>query len=166
MRILLVLLTVLVFVPQAAYAIKSSAAVGSRTWVDKLLEGYWGDKNWEGYEFQPYLADEPIKNRILWDRDKWQPQEWAKDAAEAHKVMRALYDGGILTNQFHRDGVPYLEVSDSYLRLSNTDRIRILRFVDHVFEITRQPNGMFFVVMKDVDDAPLGTYGKTGFQQY
>jgi hypothetical protein len=145
---------------------KKDTNTGS-SFVGKLFSGYWGDKIWEGQDFQPYLADQPIKNRIVWDRDNWTPQDWIDDVGgDARYVMRDLFGYGILTRQYRDGEIPVLEVGEPYLRLSHTDRLRVLRFVDHIFEITKEPNGMFFVYLKDVDDEPLGTYGNRGFQHY
>lgn len=153
-------------VPLAAQARKDDSAGNS--FGEKLFEGYWGDKIWEGYHFEPYLGDQPIKNRILWDRDQWTPQDWIKDVGgDPRGVVRDLYDTGILTNQYKDgDNIPVLEVGEKFLRLSNTDRIRVLRFVDYVYGVTKEKDGMFFVYSQTYEDKPLGTYDKRGFQQY
>jgi hypothetical protein len=155
-RFLLVLLASITIAPQAN-------AGPPKPWV----WGWW-PSHWQGLDFKPYLGDQQIKNRSLWDGDTWTPELWIADAGgDPKRIMHDFYANGIIQDQFKNgDDVPVLQVGETFLRLSGSDRIRILRFVDHVFEITKQPEGMFFVQLGDEDDLPLGIWDKRGFQQY
>jgi hypothetical protein len=152
-------LMALVLMPQLSHAIKDSA--DDPEWSQS--------KPWQGNDFKPYLADQPIKNRMLWDRDTWTPELWIADAGgDERLILRDLYAGGILTQQYQNsDDIPVLEVGEPFLKLSHTDRIRVLRFIDYVFEITKEENGMFYVYYALAEDEKsLGIYDKRGFQQY
>lgn len=159
----LVTLAVLMAFPQISEA-RKEVHIGTSL-SEKFFSGYWGDKIWEGRDFQPYLGDETVKNRILWDQDKWTPQDWAKNEREAMVVLRHFYQAGILSRQYHDDNIPVLEVGEPFMRLSHTDRGRVLQFVDYIYKVTSQPDGMYFVRIKDVEKG-LGTFNKAGFQQY
>lgn len=152
---LLVLATVAVSVSDAHARSKNS------------LWRWWGG-NWQEVDFQPYIGEEQIRQRSLWDGDQWTPEAWIRDAGDEKRVMRSLYDANIVTGQYlDGDNIPVLEVGENFILLSGVDQIRVLKFVDHIFEIsTSEENGMFYVLFDQDDDEPLGLYNKYGFQKY
>ncbi len=156
----------------AAFSIGGSAQsyATAKPWV----WGWWPG-HWQNLDFKPYLGDQKIRQRSLWDGDTWTPEAWIKDAGDEKRIMRDLYAVGIIVDQYtDGDDIPVLEVGDTFIQLSGLDQRRILRFVDHVFEITKaEENGMFYVHYKDSDDnvleeifdgePVLGVYTKHGF---
>lgn len=154
---LLVLLVLTAVLPQIAHA-----SPGAKPWIWS-----WWPNHWRGLDFQPYLKDEKLSQRSLWDDDQWTPEAWIKDAGDARRIMRDLYAANIITDQY-RDGdnIPVLEVGYGYKKLSMLDRNRIAQFVDHVFEITSsEENGMFFIKVQG-NKHPIGVYNKYGLQHY
>lgn len=154
---LLVLLTLMAALPQIA-----QASPGEKPW-----RWFWWPSHWKGLDFQPYLKDEKLGQRSLWDNDQWTPEAWIRDAGDARRIMRDLYAADIVTDQYkNSDDIPVLEVGEGYKRLSMLDRNRIAQFVDHVFEITSsEENGMFFITFKG-QKHPIGVYNKYGLQHY
>ncbi len=136
-------------------------AGGIKSW------GWWSN-NWRSLDFQPYLGDQKISQRSLWDNDTWSPEAWIKDAGDKRRIMRDLYAVNIIYRQYKdENNIPVLEVGDNFINLSNLDRSRVLRFVDYVFEITSsEENGMFYVFYSKNNKEPLGLYNKHGFQSY
>lgn len=128
----------------------------------------WWGTNWQSVDFHPYIGEEQIRQRSLWDGDTWTPEAWIKDAGDEKRVMRSLYDANILTGQYtDSDNIPVLEVGENFIKLAGVDQIRVLKFVDHIFQIsTSEENGMFYVLYALDDDEPLGLYNKYGFQKY
>lgn len=131
------------------------------------LWGWWGG-NWQDMDFHPYIGEEQIRQSSLWDGDTWTPEAWIKDAGDEKRVMRSLYDAQIVTDQYtDGDNIPVLEVGENFMKLAGVDQIRVLKFVDHIFEIsTSEENGMFYVLYEPDDGEPLGLYNKYGFQKY
>ena len=126
---------------------------------------------WQKYsvsDFEPYLGDQKINNRALWDGDEWTPQDWLKEEGDAKRIIRDFYEAEIITDQYKdSDDIPVLEVGDAFINLSSSYRYRVLRFVDHIFEITSsEENGTFYVFYAGNDDEALGLYNKHGFQSY
>lgn len=128
----------------------------------------WGAQSWHDVDFHPYIGEEKIRQRSLWDGDNWTPEAWIKDAGDEKRIMRDLYAANILTEQYtDGDNIPVLEVGENFIKLSGVDQNRVLQFVDHIFQIsTAEENGMFYVMYEKEDDEPLGLYNKYGFQKY
>ncbi|MGH1404791.1 MAG: hypothetical protein ACRBDL_11160 [Alphaproteobacteria bacterium] len=146
-----------------SFGIATSAQAGPKPWI----WGWW-PSHWQNLDFQPYLNHQKINQRSLWDQDTWTPEAWIKDAGDARRIVRDFYAVEIVTDQYKDgDDIPVLEVGEAFLQLSNMDQRRVLRFVDHVFEITSaEENGMFYVYYAEVDSEPMGIYNKYGFQAY
>lgn len=128
----------------------------------------WSSNDWAAQDFKPYFGDEQIRQRSLWDDDHWTPEAWIVDAGDEKRVMRSLYGAGIITKQYKdSDNIPVLEVGENYVLLSRFDQIRVLEFVDYVFQITTsEENGMFFIAYKPQKGEQLGIYTKHGYQSY
>ncbi len=133
----------------------------------RSLWNWWGG-HWSTVDFQPYLGEQQIRQRSLWDGDTWTPEAWIKDAGDEKRIMRSLYDANILADQYtDGDNIPVLEVGENFIKLSGVDQIRVLKFVDHIFEISSsEENGMFYVLYEKDDDEPMGLFNKYGFQRY
>ena len=123
-------------------------------------------ENWQTMDFQPYLGHQQIRQRSLWDGDDWTPEGWIKDAGDERRIMRDLYQSHIIVDQYKDDqNIPVLVVGDSFKKLSDLDTRRVLKFVDHIFEITvSEEHGMFYVYHIDDFKTPMGIYNEYGFQ--
>ncbi len=124
--------------------------------------------HWGTYNFEPYLKEQQLRQRSIWDGDTWTPEAWIKDAGDEKRIMHDLYATRILTKQFKDgDNIPVLQVGERFMILSWKDQRRILEFVDHIFEITTsEENGMFYVYYEGDDKEPMGLYNQYGFQSY
>ncbi len=124
--------------------------------------------NWGVYKFEPYIGEQQIRQRSLWDGDHWTPEAWIEDAGDEKRIMRDLYASGIIVKQYTgKKNIPVLKVGEPFTRLSGIDQRRVLEFVDHVFEITTaEENGMFYVVYENDKKEPMGLYNQYGFQSY
>jgi len=159
MRILSFLLVLAIF----SIGTLSPSYASEKPWV----WGWW-PSHWKGLDFKPYLGNQKIGQRSLWDNDDWTPEAWIKDAGDEKRIMRDFYATGIVVKQYEdSDDIPVLEVGDTFIQLSGIDRRRVLQFIDHVFEITKsEENGMFYVFYSEHDSEPFGIYNKYGFQPY
>ncbi len=119
-------------------------------------------------DFKPYLNEQQIRQRSLWDGDAWTPEAWIRDAGDEKRVMRDFYEYKIVTNQYTDNrNIPVLEVGEPFVQLSGVDQRRVLEFVDYVFQITpASDNGMFYVYLKGEKKEPMGLYNQYGFQSY
>ncbi|MCB1591301.1 MAG: hypothetical protein KDI90_02505 [Alphaproteobacteria bacterium] len=157
LAVLLVLLSSLfVFAQNPAFA-------GPKPWS----WGWWPG-HWRNLDFKPYLGNQQLSQRSLWDNDNWTPEAWIKDAGDEKRIIRDFYAADIVSDQYvDGDNIPVLVVGDNFMKLSGLDRRRVLKFVDHVFGITQaEDDGMFYVYYRELDDDPLGVYNKYGLQQY
>lgn len=127
----------------------------------------WWPSNWKTLDFQPYLGGEKLLQRGLWDRDTWTPQAWIKDAGASERIIRDFYAYNIIRDQYtDSDNIPVMVVGDNFMKLSGTDRRRVMEFIDYVFEITKsEPDGMFYVYNYQNMKEPIGVWNKYGFQQ-
>ncbi len=156
-------LAVLLVLFGSIVAFSQTAHAEPKPWV----WGWW-PSHWRNLDFKPYLGNQVLSQRSLWDNDTWTPEDWIKDAGDSKRIMRDFYAYDIISNQYtDGDNIPVLVVGDTFMRLSGLDRRRVLQFVDHVFQITTaEENGMFYVYHSKLDDDPLGVYNKYGLQQY
>ena len=138
----------------------TSSHANTKSWT-------WWPKNWENMSFEPYIGGEKIIQRSLWDNDEWTPEKWINDAGDEKRIIHDFYKTKIITNQHtDNDNIPVLEVGETFIQLSNLDRRRVLKFIDHVFDVTAEKDGMFFVFYTENKHKPLGIYNKYGFQSY
>lgn len=119
--------------------------------------------------------------------DTWRPQDWAHaKGGDKLAMVQELYDADIVTDQYvdcnpqnyiesivdffgfrqehcHEHGVPVLEVGQGYMKLSLQDRLRVVEFIDYVYEITSSPKAMFVIVHDDTNEE-LGIFTRHGLQ--
>ncbi len=149
----------------ATFSIGSSTAsyAAAKPW----LWGWW-PSHWQGLDYQPYLGGQKIGQRSLWDGDDWTPEAWIKDAGDAKRIMHDFYASNIVTGQYSdSDNIPVLEVGAGFMQLSGFDKQRVLKFIDHVFEITTaEENGMFYVIYDENKKEPVGIFNKYGLLPY
>lgn len=138
-----------------------------QSYADKAT--YWDALYHDGYEhnFEPYMGQQVLKQRSIWDNDTWTPEDWIDNPGDEKIILRDFYAIGLLKKQFVDGGIPVLRVGEKFVQLSGFDQRRVLEFIDYVFEITTsEENGMFYVYYEKDDDNPLGLYNKHGFQNY
>ena len=125
---------------------------------------FWWESHWEQDPARPYLDEAKIPHNARWDRDTWKPEDWAEAKGGAREMIEELYLQGILTDQYTDDDIPVLEVGQGFMNLSGQERLRVVKFIDHVFEVTTsQENGMFYLYHHR-KEKPIGIYTKHGLQ--
>jgi hypothetical protein len=120
-------------------------------------QGFW---SWffptTGSDFyRPYLDDAKTPHYSQWDADPWRPEDWGAARGSDNNVLDGLYAAGIIHEQYIERGIPVLEVGYNFMRLSDQDKIRVARFVDHAFGITAtNPDAIFLIKAESL--YPLG----------
>ncbi len=130
---------------------------------------YWGFITHEGYkhDFDPYVGRQKLNQRSTEDMDSWTPADWIDNPGDEKVILRDFYKMGIIKEQYmDHDNIPVLRVGEAFEKLSKFDQNRVLKFVDYVFKITQEENGMFFVVYDLDDSEPLGIFNKSGYIDY
>lgn len=145
------------------------ALVSQASYAGARKESSWLNRptHWKNLNYEPYLGNNKITQRGLWEKDDWTPEDWAKDAGSPQRIIKDFYMGDIIREQYNdENNVPVLVVGDGFMRLSGLDRRRVLSFVDYAFDITAsEENGMFYVFSAEDMKEPIGIYNKYGFQQ-
>lgn len=119
------------------------------------------------HNFEPYMGQQKLKQRSIWDNDTWTPQDWIDNPGDEKIILRDFYSLGILKEQYTRKGTPVLDVGEKFIQLSGFDQRRVLEFVDYVFQITAaKEDGVFIVYYDKNKKQPLGVYNQYGFQNY
>ncbi len=114
---------------------------------------------------QPYLNGAKIPHNTQWRDDDWRPEDWVETKGSIDAVMKGFYDNDVIVDQDVENGIPVLEVGETFLRLSDREKRHVAAFIDYVYEITsRTENGMFLIVYDKWDDTPLGLYTAQGLQ--
>jgi hypothetical protein len=91
----------------------------------------------------------------------------ARAEAEVDPVQEGLqvyYDRGLVSGHWVRKGVPYIEVSDLFLRLSDEDRTHILESISESVEFPEVAEGGMFVVKHGRTRQVLGVHTQAGMQ--
>jgi hypothetical protein len=130
---------------------------------------YWDALYHTGYKhnFEPYVGKQVLKQRSTIDNDSWTPEDWIDNPGDEKVIIRDFYTMDILEKQYMDGEIPVLRVGEAFMLLSKFDQVRVLTFLDYVFEITTSSeNGMFYVYSERDDDNPLGLYNKYGFQNH
>jgi len=99
------------------------------------------------------------------NKEKWSPEDWVSyHNGDEYATYRALERAGIVTGQSFRGDVPVLEVGQAFVRLSSGDQKKVLRYVDHIFNITQKHPSHVIYVYHDESDDYIGIYNKNGLQ--
>ena len=135
-------------------------------------QGFW---SWfvpvdSGDFTRPYLQDGKTPHNSQWERDRWQPEDWIAGRGGSQKaVLDGLYAAGIIEEQYIERGVPVLEVGYNFIKLSDQEKNRVAKFVDHAFGITASnPDGMFLIETESQFplgcNEDVGVYTRRGLQ--
>jgi hypothetical protein len=135
--------------------------------------GFWGDimcwftpctGNGSEYFTRPYLEDGKKPHNIANADDDWVPEDWLDEKHDKQQVMSGLYASGIITDQ-SRDfvsGQPEIEVGQTFMKLSEQEKRRVIKFVDYVSGFTKtDPNATIEIYHKASGD-PVGYYNAEG----
>ena len=125
----------------------------------------WWPEHFQNQDFRPYLEGPKIPHNSQWDRDTWAPEDWITHGGGERAVMDDLMRSNIITGQDVDDeGVPILKVGRGFINLSGQEKRRVVRFVDHVFGMTKKTNnGMFYLYYTDIKKV-VGVYTRHGLQ--
>lgn len=105
----------------------------------------WGDGSETDYTtpayiYRPYDAH----NQGLLHKDNWHPENWVK--GNANFIQDRFYKSGLVTDQYVKNDIMILEVSDLFVRLSDIDKVKVLKTVDYMQGITKNyPKGFYKV---------------------
>ncbi len=138
------------------------------SYAKKATYQSWIYTDWYTADFEPYIGRQKLGQPSIKGSDTWTPQDWVEKEGDEKQIIRDFYEGGIIVKQYiGRKNIPVLRVGRPFVELSNFDQVRILRFIDYVFEITTsETDGMYYVYYERDDNEPLGLYNKFGFQSY
>lgn len=112
----------------------------------KFMGMWWPSSHWVNQDFKPYYQEGTLPQQTQWENENWQPQDWVdlsggSDLGLIHK----FYTTGIIYDQTVEDGTPYLDIGVNFYHLSGFDKKRVMATVDHVYQVTRNTPGMFYV---------------------
>ena len=112
----------------------------------KYNSWWWPSSHWKNQDFKPYFEDGTLPQQTQWENEKWQPSDWVEfDGGYGPELIRKWYQTGIIYDQYVDDGTPYLDVGVNFYHLSGFDKKRVMATVDHVYQVTQQTPGMFYV---------------------
>ena len=107
---------------------------------------WWPSSHWKNQDFKPYYQDGTWPHQTQWDTENWQPQDWVEfSGGNGLALIEKFYTTGIIYDQYVEDGTPYLDIGVNFYHLSGFDKKRVASTVDHVYQVTRNSPGMFFV---------------------
>ena len=160
MRMMLNLFTISLFLLAFLAFSPAQASQGFWSWFFPTTGGDF---------YRPYLDDAKTPHISQWEADPWQPEDWVAARGSHNRVLDGLYAAGIIQEQYIERGIPVLEVGHNFIRLSDQDKIRVARFVDHAFGITAtNPDGVFLIKMESMYplgfDESIGVYTRRGLQ--
>lgn len=114
------------------------------------------------YYPRPNLKDGTTPHAYIKHEGPWEPEDWITAKGSAEAVIADLYKGGMITDQSSDDGVPVLEVGNTFMMLDSRTQAKILEFLDYAYGITQQdPLGMIHIE-HDRTDKRIGLYTADG----
>lgn len=125
----------------------------------------WWPSHWENLTFEPYLEGPKHPHNTQWDRQKWEPADWAaqREGGSA-EVIQGFYRARILSRQFIDDEMPVLEVGPNFYHLSGYDKRRVTKLVDDHYQITANHLNAMYIIHDWRTHRPIGTYTAHGLQ--
>ena len=140
------------------FAIACAGSAQARSWYD------WIAPPLEIPAFEsPYLYDSKTPHAYSWTDQGWDKESWARFRSSEAAVISDFYTAGILTDQYKEGEMLVLEVGEAFMRLSNQDKTKVADYVDHVYGVTQNENGIFSI-MQEESCVPVGLYTKHGLQ--
>ncbi len=125
---------------------------------------FWGDGSETDYTIPPYVNGAVLPNNAQWKMHDWSPARWIGEGQSALDVIEHFYKTGLVVDQDVDDGVPVLEVSDLFLRLSDADKRKVLMMFDYSYDITSRSEPALFMIEHERTGDILGSYGVAGMQ--
>ncbi len=116
---------------------------------------------------RPYLQEGKMPHNSQWEDDTWTPEGWTEYAGSKEAVLAGLEGAGIITDYDLKGGDPELKVGRPFIRLSDQEKIHVVKYVDHVYGVTQNKgvieieldNGCFFF-----PNTTIGYYTSKGLQ--
>ncbi len=95
---------------------------------------------------------------------KWSPEDWGTGSDESNNaILKKFYNSGLITAQYvDKKGLPILEVSDMFLRLSDQDKERVSATIAEISGLTTQRNQGSFSIKHKRTGATIGHYSPVG----
>lgn len=139
-----------------------SASAGNSKYMFNL---FWPNDHWQEQDFQPYRQDPLNQQNAQWEKDDWEPRHWIADGQSAKSVIDGFFRHGLLVDQDENcEGVPVLEVGESFLHLSPLEKRRIAAFMNYAYNMTGNDGaGLYYLTYRD-DDNVIGVYTQNGLQ--
>jgi hypothetical protein len=135
----------------------------------KFYQLFWWPGHWENQDFKPYYENgtdpHPLSYRLDPRMATWSPAQWVRNDQNTRTDKPGLgliarwYDARILVDQYMDDDVPYLSVGPNFYHLSGFDKSRVAQTIDHVYGITKQKPGMFYIIDARTEEV-IGFYTK------
>jgi hypothetical protein len=115
---------------------------------------------------RPYLQDGKTPHYSQWERDDWTPDDWTKSRGSKKAVLAGLEQAGIIRDMDGGDTT--LRVGRKFLRLSDQEKIHVVKYVDDVYGVTKSGRGMMRIELDNgclfFPGTPVGVYTKHGLQ--
>lgn len=113
---------------------------------------------------RPYSEDAKTPHNIQWKDDAWRPEDWTATRGNRAQVIAGLYEGGIVHewDDNNGKGVPTLEVGKNFFRLSDRDKIRVVKYFDYAYGVTASPRATILIETRKGDE--VGVYTAQGLQ--
>lgn len=124
---------------------------------------FWGPPSHN--DAKPYLNEAKIPHNHKAGVDMWAPEMWA--AARNGKpmdVVSGFYEADIVTDQYLDNNVPVLEVGQEFLNLSDTDKKRVIAYMDDVFGVTEYSPSKTMLIYFYRGNRSLGIVTPDGIQ--
>lgn len=126
---------------------------------------WWGEHHWQHQLTDlEYLHDAKIPHATRWERDEWRPQDWIDSRGSADAVIRGMFREGVIYSQRSDGDIPVLVAGQTFLDLSMRDKIRVARFLDHVYGISRNSENGLMRIVDFATGQPIGIYTSAGLQ--
>lgn len=117
------------------------------------------------YNSQPHLNDAHTPNDAQWGLDDWTPARWGIVAgADYQAVLDGFYKNDVITDQYVRKEIAYLEVGDAFIRLSDQDKGRVVASVDMIAGTLSKAGSEVIYIVHDRTNEIIGNYTKLGLQ--
>lgn len=114
------------------------------------------------YYARPNLKDGVVPHTYIKHTGPWTPEDWITAKGSADAVIADLYKGGVIIEQSADDGVPVLEVGNTFMALSSRTQAQILEFLDYVYGITEGDALGVIHIEHDRTDKRIGLYTPDG----
>lgn len=156
LALFLLVMTLIAFVSDAQAAKKPNHFTSHTLYGDGSETNY----NLPSYSYGAYEAH----NQGLLHHDGWQPEDWVYD--NPNFMYERFVKTGLVTNQYLKRGSMVLEVSDLFVRLSDSDKIKVLKTVDYLHGVTKDYAKGYFLVRHKRTGRTLALYsgGNVQFQ--